>query len=73
MDLHPYNTVCHNTMRHDNCHTCMHGLIHDGWLRACQSCLLRLMYIFRLLYVIRCLWFQLVGGYIKGQAFSFFC
>jgi hypothetical protein len=39
------------------CHACMHGLIHDGRLRACQSCLLGLMYVLRLLYTIRCLGF----------------
>jgi len=50
----------------------MHGLIHDGRLRACHSCLLGLMYVHRLLYVIRCfkvmacLGFELVDGYIKG-------
>jgi hypothetical protein len=54
MDLHPYDTICHDTTCHDNCHPCMHGLIHDGWLRACQSCLLGLMYVLRLLYAIRC-------------------
>jgi hypothetical protein len=56
-----------------NCHACMHGLIHDGQLWACQSCLLRLMYVIRLLCAIRCLGFQLVGGCIKGQAFPFSC
>jgi hypothetical protein len=54
MDLHLYDTVRHDTTRQDNCHACMHGLIHDGWLRACQSCLLGLMYVLRLLYAIRC-------------------
>jgi len=50
------------------CHTHMHGLIHDGQLQACQSCLLGLMDIFRLLYAIRCfrvmvcLRFQLVAA-----------
>jgi len=29
------------------CHAHMHGLIHDIRLRACQSCLLELMYVFR--------------------------
>jgi len=60
------------------CHACMHGFIHDGWLRACQSCLLGLMYVLRLLYVITCfkvmacLGFQLVDGCIKGQALPLF-
>jgi hypothetical protein len=30
-----------------NCHARMHGLIHDGQLQASQSCLLGLMYTFR--------------------------
>jgi hypothetical protein len=47
MDLHPYNIVCHDTTRHDNCHARMHGLIHDGRLQACPSCLLRLMYVLK--------------------------
>jgi hypothetical protein len=61
------------------CHAHMHGLIHDGWLRACQSCLLGLMYVFRLLYaimcfrVMACLGFQLVDGFIKGQVLPFSC
>jgi len=56
----------------DICHACMHGLIHDGRLQA--WCLLRLMYVFRLLYtiscfrVMACLGFQLVDSCIKGQA-----
>ncbi len=54
-----------------NCHACMHGFIHDGQLQASQSCLLGLMYVLRLLYVIRCLRFQLVGGCIKGQTLPF--
>jgi len=54
MDLHPYDTECHDITRHDRCHACMHGFIHDGRLWACQSCLLRLMYVFRLLYNIKC-------------------
>jgi hypothetical protein len=29
------------------CHAHMHGLIHDGRLWACQSCLLGLMYALR--------------------------
>jgi hypothetical protein len=29
------------------CHARMNGLIHDNWLRACQSCLLGLMYALR--------------------------
>jgi len=78
MDLHPYDTIHHDTTHHDNCHARMHGLIHDGWLRACQSCLLGLMYVLRLLCVIMCfkvmacLGFQLVNGYIKGQVLPFF-
>jgi hypothetical protein len=48
MDLHPYDTVCHDTTRHDSCHVHMHGLIHDGRLRACPSCLLGLMYVCRI-------------------------
>jgi len=61
------------------CHARMHGLIHDGRLRACQSCLLGLMYVFRLLYVIKCfrvmtcLGFQLVDGCMKGQVLRFSC
>ncbi len=49
----------------------MHGLIHDGRLRACPSCLLGLMYVLKWLYVIKCLGFQLFGDYIKGQALPF--
>jgi hypothetical protein len=30
-----------------NCHAHMHGLIHDGQLQTSQSCLLGLMYSFR--------------------------
>ncbi len=62
---------------HD-CRVRMHGLIYDGRLWACQSCLLGLMYVLRLLYAIRCfrvmvfLGFQLVGDCIKGQALPFF-
>jgi len=61
----------------NQCHAHMHGLIHDGQLRACQSCLLGLMYVFKLLYAIRCfrvmacLGFQLVDNSIKGQALPF--
>jgi hypothetical protein len=65
MDLHAYNIVCHDTICHDNYHAHMHGLIHDDRLRACQSCLLKLMYVLGLLYDITCLGFQLVGNYIK--------
>jgi hypothetical protein len=74
MDLQPYDTV-----RHNSSHARMHGLIHDSRLRACQSCLLGLMYILRLLYTIKCfrvmacLGFQLIDGCIKGQALPFFC
>jgi len=77
MDLHPYDTVLHDTTHHDNCHAHMHGLIYDGWLRACQSCLLGLMYVLKLLYIIRCfkvmacLRFKFVDGYMKGQALPF--
>jgi hypothetical protein len=35
MDLHPYNIERHDTTRHSNYHAYMHGLIHDGRLRAC--------------------------------------
>jgi hypothetical protein len=42
MDLHHYDIV-----RHDSYHVCMHGLIHDGRLWACHSCLLGLMYALR--------------------------
>jgi hypothetical protein len=31
----------------ETCHAHMHGLIHDDWLRACHSCLLKLMYALR--------------------------
>jgi len=61
----------------DICHARMHGLIHDGQLWACQSCLLGLMYILRLLYAIRCfrvmacLRFQLVGSSIESQVLPF--
>jgi hypothetical protein len=60
-------------------HARMHGFIHDSRLRACHSCLLGLMYIFKLLYAIRCfmvmdcLGFQFIGNYIKGQALPFSC
>jgi hypothetical protein len=54
MDLYLYDTVRHGITRHDSYHACMHGLIHDGRLQACQSCLLGLMYALRLLYAIRC-------------------
>jgi len=49
----------------------VHGLIHDGQLRACPCVLLRLMYGLRWLYVIRYLGFQFVGSCIKGQALLF--
>ncbi len=29
------------------CHARMHGLMHDGRLGACPSCLLRLMYVYK--------------------------
>jgi hypothetical protein len=54
MDSHPYDTICHDITRHDNYHAHMHDFMHDGQLRACQSCLLGLMYVLRLLYVIKC-------------------
>jgi hypothetical protein len=44
MDLHPYDTKFHDTTCHDSYHAHMHDLIHDGQLRACQSCILGLMY-----------------------------
>jgi len=47
MDLHPYDTVRHDTTCHDSWHAHMHGFIHDDRLRACQSCLLGLMYVLR--------------------------
>jgi hypothetical protein len=59
------------------CHARMHGFIYDGRLWACQSCLLGLMYVVRLLYAIRCfrvmacLGFQLVDNCMKGQTFPF--
>jgi len=40
MDLHPYDTVRHDTTHHDSCHARMHDLIHDDRLWACQSRLL---------------------------------
>jgi len=49
----------------------VHGLIHDGQLRACPCALLGLMYDLRQLYVIRYLGFQFVGGGIKGQTLPF--
>jgi len=79
MDLHLYDIKRHDTTRHNSCHAHMHGLIHDNRLRACQSCLLGLMYVFRLLYtikcfrVIACLGFQFVDDCIKGQALPFSC
>jgi len=54
MALHPYDTEHHDITCHDSCHARMHDLIHDGRLQACQSCLLGLMYVLRLLYAIRC-------------------
>jgi hypothetical protein len=38
----------------DICYARMHDLIHDSRLWTCQPCLLGLMYIFRLLYTIKC-------------------
>jgi hypothetical protein len=32
MDLHPYDTVCHDTTHHDSYHARIHGLIYDGQL-----------------------------------------
>jgi hypothetical protein len=49
----------------------IHGLIHDGQLRACPCALLGLMYGLKWLYVIRYLRFQFVGGCIKGQGLPF--
>jgi hypothetical protein len=77
MDLHPYDIKRHNITHHNNCHAHMHGFINDGRLRACQSCFLGLMYLFKLLYAIKCfrvmvcLGFQLFYGCIKGQVFPF--
>jgi hypothetical protein len=71
--------MLHNLILNWRCHARMHGLIHDGRLWACQSCLLRLMYVLRLLYAIRCfrvmvcLGFQLVDDCIKSQALPFSC
>jgi hypothetical protein len=48
------------------CHARIHGLIHDGRLRACPSYLLGLMYVLKWLYAIRCLGFQSFGGCMKG-------
>jgi hypothetical protein len=42
MDLHPYDTI-----RHDNYHAHMHGIMHDNRLRAYPSCLLGLMYVYK--------------------------
>jgi len=49
----------------------VHGLIHDGQLRACPCAVLGLMYGLKRLYVIKYLGFQLFGGNIKSQALSF--
>jgi len=49
----------------------IHGLIHDGQLRACPCALLGLMYGLRRLYAIRYLGFQFVGDGIKGPTLSF--
>jgi hypothetical protein len=35
MELHLYDTEHHDITRHNNYHARMHGLIHDGQLRAC--------------------------------------
>jgi hypothetical protein len=73
--LHCDNNFCEHFLHSIawNCRASIHGLIHDIWLWACQSCLLRLIYVLKLMYVIRCLGFQLVGSYIKGQALPFSC
>jgi hypothetical protein len=77
MDLHPYDMERHDITRHNNYHACMRGFIHDDRLRACQSCLLGLMFVLRLLYATRvfrvmvCLGFQLVDGCIKRQVLPF--
>ncbi len=47
MDLHPYDTIRHNTIRHNNYHARMHAFIHDNQLWGCKSCLLGLMYILK--------------------------
>jgi hypothetical protein len=49
MDLHPYDTVCHDTTRHDSCPAHTHDLIYDGRLWACPSWLLGLMYVCRVI------------------------
>ncbi len=49
----------------------IHGLIHDGQLRACPCALLGLMYGLRQLYTIKYLGFQFVGDGIKGPNLSF--
>ncbi len=58
------------------CHAHMHGLIHDGRLWACSSCLLglicmfvRLMCVHKWLYVIRYLGFQLWWLYKKATLY----
>jgi len=49
----------------------IHGLIHDGQLRAYPCVLLGLMYGLKRLYVIRYLRFQFVDDDIKGLILSF--
>jgi hypothetical protein len=49
----------------------VHGLIHDGQLRACPCALLELMYGLKQMYAIRYLGFQFVGDDIKGPNLSF--
>jgi hypothetical protein len=49
----------------------VHGLIHDGQLRACPCALLGLMYGLKRLSTIRYLGFQFVGDSIKGPNLSF--
>jgi len=42
--LFPFISQNPKDAKEDFCHACMHGLIHDGQLRACQLCLLGSMY-----------------------------
>jgi len=49
----------------------VHGLIHDGQLRACPCAILGLMYGFRRLYAITYLGFRFVDDGIKGLNLSF--
>jgi hypothetical protein len=38
MESWSWTVCCLMSCPNGGCHACMHGLIHDGWLRACQSC-----------------------------------